>query len=64
MQDYKPETIDKLIDIIPENPYDLCPCGCNRKWRFIIKEGKIEEHLNQICELIEKNLIPSENLVR
>jgi hypothetical protein len=35
---------DKWIDALPENPYDLCPCGCNKKLKFI--KDNLEEHEN------------------
>ena len=34
---------DKWIDAIPENPYDPCPCGCGKKFRFAVKEN-LEQH--------------------
>jgi len=34
--------IDKWIDSIPGDPYQLCPCGCNQKWRFVVKAGESE----------------------
>ena len=32
--DIELELDDRWIDAIPENPYDLCPCGCGKKWKF------------------------------
>jgi len=23
---------------MPDKPYDFCPCGCGKRWRFIIKD--------------------------
>lgn len=34
--------IEAWIDSIPEDPYQPCPCGCNQKWRFVIKQGETE----------------------
>lgn len=28
---------DAWIEAIPDNPYDLCPCGCGMKFRFVQK---------------------------
>jgi hypothetical protein len=53
--DYKPETTDAFINAIPENPYDLCPCGCGLKWRFIVRDNKIEEHAKTFCDKYEKD---------
>lgn len=44
--------VDAWIDAIPENPYDLCPCGCGKKWRFALKDG-IEIHEKQFIEQYE-----------
>ena len=38
-------TVDDWIQAIPENPYDLCPCGCGQKFKFVAKDAKsLEEH--------------------
>lgn len=41
--------IDAWIEAIPDNPYDLCPCGCGMKWRFAVKDG-IEKHEARFLE--------------
>jgi hypothetical protein len=33
-----PEIVDTWIDSIPNNPYDLCPCGCGKKWKYAKQE--------------------------
>ena len=35
---------DAWIDAMPEDVYQLCPCGCGKKFRFVIKENSLEEH--------------------
>lgn len=32
------ELVDMWIDAIPDNVYDLCPCGCGKKWKFVKNE--------------------------
>jgi len=34
--------LDAWIDSIPDDPYRPCPCGCNKKWRFVVKAGEEE----------------------
>lgn len=36
--------VDKWIDAIPDNAYDLCPCGCGRKWKFVLADEDVEAH--------------------
>jgi len=57
---YSPETTDALISAIPDNPYDPCPCGCGKKWRYVIREGEqeIEKHAKTFCDkYIKEHLI-------
>ena len=49
-----PKTIDAFIDAFPENPYDPCPCGCGKKWRFVVKDNEIEKHVKTFCDKYEK----------
>ena len=41
-----PHLFDAWLDAIPEDAYDPCPCGCGKKWRYIVREGEaeIEKH--------------------
>lgn len=47
------DAIDAWIDSIPENPYDICPCGCGKKWRFALKDG-IEKHEKNFTDNFSK----------
>jgi len=40
---------DAWIAAMPEDPYELCPCGCGKKFRFAIKEG-IDAHMKAFVE--------------
>jgi hypothetical protein len=51
---YKPEVTDKLIDAIPENVYDLCFCGCGKKWKFVKQSPDVEEHFKRFCEKVSQ----------
>jgi len=42
MNEVHGELVDKWIDAIPENPYDICPCGCGKKWKFV--KDEVEKH--------------------
>jgi hypothetical protein len=35
-----------------KDPYDLCPCGCGKTFRFVIKggEAELEKHFHQFAE--------------
>ena len=35
---------DEFMFSIPDNPYDLCPCGCGKKWRFVVTSGEFDKH--------------------
>ena len=44
MEEY--ELVDLWIDAIGDlGPYEPCPCGCGRKWRYVVRDGEkaIEE---------------------
>lgn len=45
--------VDLWIDAIPENPYDPCPCGCGKKFRFALLEG-IAQHEEQFYKNLEQ----------
>lgn len=45
--------IDAWVDSIPDNPYDPCPCGCGKKFRFALKEG-LEVHETRFKENFQK----------
>lgn len=53
---YSPETTDALISAIPDNPYDPCPCGCGKKWRYVLRDGQAEQHATKFCDNFEKRL--------
>lgn len=36
------EALEAWLDAVPEGPYDPCPCGCGKKWRFVLKETEQE----------------------
>lgn len=39
MEEY--ELVDAWIDAIGDlDPYDNCPCGCGRKWRYVVRDGE------------------------
>lgn len=40
--------VDAWLDVIPEDPYAPCPCGCGKKWKFVKAEP--EEHENRFYE--------------
>ena len=44
--------IDKWIMAIPDDPYEPCPCGCGKKFRFAMKEG-IGTHTATFIEKVE-----------
>ena len=45
------EAVDALIDAIPENVYDPCPCGCGLKWRYVVKDpAHLAEHEQRFYE--------------
>lgn len=54
--DYSPETDMALIAAIPDNPYDPCPCGCSKKWRYVLRNREAEQHCNKFCDNFEKRL--------
>lgn len=33
---------DAFLMAIPDDAYDPCPCGCGKKWRFVVKGGEAE----------------------
>ena len=39
MEEYK---LDEMwIDAIGDlGAYELCPCGCGRKWKFVVRDGE------------------------
>lgn len=32
---------DAWIAAMPSDEYDLCPCGCGKKFRFVVRDEKI-----------------------
>lgn len=47
---------DAWIDAIPEDPYAPCPCGCGKKWRFVMRGGNDEE-INAHYQRFKENLL-------
>lgn len=35
--------LDAWIKSVPEDVYELCPCGCGSKFRYVMKEHRILE---------------------
>ena len=33
---------DAFLMAIPDDPYLPCPCGCGKKWRFVVRGGEEE----------------------
>jgi hypothetical protein len=45
--------IDKWLSLIPDDPYSPCPCGCGKKFKFVI--GEIDKHEEKfVNEFINK----------
>ena len=44
---------DQWIQAIPDDPYDLCPCGCGMKFRFALKQG-IDSHAEEFIRMVTK----------
>ena len=40
---------DLWLDKSPSDPYELCPCGCEKKMRFAEKEG-IQKHIDNFSK--------------
>lgn len=37
--------MEAWIDACPDNPYDQCPCGCGKKFRFVVRDDQtLREH--------------------
>ncbi len=37
---------DAFIDALPDDVYGLCPCGCQKKIKFIKTDEEAEKHYN------------------
>ncbi|MFA7219066.1 MAG: hypothetical protein WC119_00880 [Synergistaceae bacterium] len=56
---------DEWFLAIPDDLYQPCPCGgidgkgCNKKMRFVIKDGdeEIDKHIDQFIQNKQKGLI-------
>lgn len=46
------EIVDLWIDAIPDDPYDKCPCGCGKKFKFI--KDNPEEHEKRFIERMKQ----------
>ena len=46
---------DEWIARMPDDPYEPCPCGCNTKFRYVIKAGEkeLEKHYQQFVKTLE-----------
>lgn len=42
--------LDSWISEIPDDVYEMCPCGCENKFKYICKDIKIEEHEKRYIE--------------
>lgn len=54
----KEHPIDAWIMSAPvDNPYEQCPCGCEKKFRYIMKAGEeeLEKHFQAFSQNMEKN---------
>lgn len=40
---------DLWLDKCRDDPYELCPCGCEKKLRFAYKEG-IDSHMKKLYD--------------
>ena len=47
--------IDAWIMAVPDNPYDPCPCGCGKKWRYVERAG--EKEIDVHFRVFEQKLI-------
>jgi hypothetical protein len=50
--------LDAWIKSVPDDVYDLCPCGCGKKFRYVMKDYReleshemtfIKNYLTKIC---------------
>jgi len=55
MANTKEHPVDAWIRAIPDDPYDLCPCGCGTKWRFVERGG--DEEIDVHFKVFEQKLI-------
>lgn len=48
---------DAWLAAMPEDEYDLCPCGCGKKFRFVVKDAAVcaEHEKTFIKNWIDKN---------
>lgn len=54
--DFLPQVTAALIDAIPDDHYKPCPCGCGKKWRYVVRDGEAEEHATRFCKNFQKTL--------
>lgn len=47
--------LDAWIAAVPDDSYGLCPCGCGKKFRFVVKGG--EEEIKKHAETFIKNYL-------
>lgn len=36
------DALEKWLNSIPDDVYEPCPCGCGKKFRYVIKGGEKE----------------------
>ena len=48
---------DAWLDAMPPDDYDLCPCGCGKKFRFVVRDPKIcaEHEAKFVKDFIDKS---------
>lgn len=58
--------LEDFINAVPEDPYEICPCGCGMKWKFATKEvagdaeKSIEKHYQQFrTKWLKENIVIS-----
>ena len=45
---------DAFFDAVPDTPYEPCPCGCGRKWKFVLQDHP-EEHYQRFVDEWREN---------
>ena len=46
--------VDKWIEAVPADVYALCPCGCGKKWKFVLQESEDSQAMHY-TRWLEKN---------
>lgn len=52
-----PPPVDDWLEAVPDDPYGECPCGCGKKFRFILREGEagLSKHFHAFIERKDKD---------